>query len=122
VALSELKDHTMVTTPAETHLRRLVESAAAAAGFSLKYSVVVGWLPTMLDHVVAAVGPAIVPCSVLPPKPWRGFEAYPLSEPSLHLSAGIITLNGRYLAPAATALMTLVRNECRTAPQAAAAG
>jgi DNA-binding transcriptional LysR family regulator len=66
------------------------------------------------------VGPAIVPSGVLPPQPWKDFEAYPLTEPALALTVGMITLGGRYLSPAATALANLVREQCRVSPHSRA--
>ncbi|HEY6507437.1 MAG TPA: LysR family transcriptional regulator [Vicinamibacterales bacterium] len=121
VALAELKGETLVTAPPDTIFRRAAETAACAAGFTFKYGVVVGRLPTIIDHVRAGVGPAIAPASVIPQKPWKDFEAYPLTDPALTLSVGIITLRGRYLSPAATALVSLIREQCRTAPHAARA-
>jgi hypothetical protein len=50
---------------------------------------------------------------VLPPKPWKEFDAMALSEPALALSFGLITLPGRYLTPAASSMMALVRERAR---------
>lgn len=113
VGLAELKGEALVSMPNETIFRRSAETAAASLGFSLRYAVIVGRFPTMVDHVRAGVGAAIVPSGVLPPQPWKDFEAYPLSDPALALSVGLITLQGRYLSPAATALANLVREQCR---------
>jgi DNA-binding transcriptional LysR family regulator len=119
VGLHELKGEPLVTVPTDTHVRRSLESSAGAAGFALKYAMVVAQFPTMLSHVQAGVGPAILPLSVLPAKPWREFEAYPLVEPKLVLRVGIITLQGRYLSPATAALVSLIRDRCRDAAPAA---
>jgi len=74
---------------------------------------------TMLEYVKAGIGPSVILRSVLPPKPWKDFDAYPLSEPALALTVGIITLRGRYLSPAATALVSAVRDTCHLATVAA---
>jgi DNA-binding transcriptional LysR family regulator len=120
VGLAELKGEALISMPNETIFRRAAETAAASLGFSIRYAVIVGRFPTMVDHVKAGVGPAIVPSGVLPPQPWKDFEAYPLTEPALALTVGMITLGGRYLSPAATALATLVRDQCKVAPNARA--
>jgi DNA-binding transcriptional LysR family regulator len=113
VGLAELKGEALISMPNETIFRRAAETAATQLGFSIRYAVIVGRFPTMVDHVKAGVGPAIVPSGVLPPQPYKDFEAYPLSEPALSLTVGLITLQGRYLSPAATALAQLVREQCR---------
>jgi DNA-binding transcriptional LysR family regulator len=68
---------------------------------------------SILGHVRAGVGIAVVPEGVLPPQPWKEFEATALSEPALTLSFGLITLPGRYLTPAASSMMALVRERAR---------
>jgi DNA-binding transcriptional LysR family regulator len=68
---------------------------------------------SILGHVRAGVGIAVVPEGVLPPKPWKEFDAMALSEPALALSFGLITLPGRYLTPAASSMMALVRERAR---------
>jgi DNA-binding transcriptional LysR family regulator len=120
VGLAELKGEALVSMPNETIFRRAAETAATSLGFSIRYAVIVGRFPTMVDHVKVGVGPAIVPSGVLSSPPWKDFEAYPLSDPALSLTVGMITLQGRYLSPAATALATLVREQCRVAPHARA--
>ena len=87
--------------------------AAAAAGFNLRYAVTVERLLSVINHVRAGVGVAILPWGVLPPGPWTGFQALTLAEPALSVSVGLITLRGRYLTPAASSMMTLVQEETR---------
>jgi DNA-binding transcriptional LysR family regulator len=94
-------------------LRRVVDGAASNAGISLRYGVTVERLMSILGHVRAGVGIAVVPEGVLPPRPWKEFEATALSEPALTLGFGLITLPGRYLTPAASSMMALVRERAR---------
>ena len=109
VKLSELRDEPLVTPPSDTYLRRLVDGAAAAAGFSLRYAVTVERLLSVTSHVRAGVGIAILPWGVLPPQPWTGFHAAVLAEPPLTVSVGLITLRGRYLTPAASSMIGLIQ-------------
>jgi DNA-binding transcriptional LysR family regulator len=111
VRLAELRDEPLVTPPSDTYLRRLVDGAAAAAGFSLRYAVTVERLLSVTSHVRAGVGIAILPWGVLPPQPWNGFVTAMLVEPTLTVLVGLITLRGRYMTPAATSMMTLIKEE-----------
>jgi DNA-binding transcriptional LysR family regulator len=111
VRLSELRDEPLVSPPSDTYLRRLIDGAATAAGFNLRYAVTVERLLSVINHVRAGVGIAILPWGVLPPPPWIGFHTALLTEPPLTVSAGLISLRGRYLTPAAASLMALIQEE-----------
>jgi DNA-binding transcriptional LysR family regulator len=119
IPLSELRGEAIVAAPPDTEAQRAVDTAAAAAGFALKHQVICTRFYTMLEYVKAGIGPSVILRSVLPPKPWKDFDAYPLSEPALALTVGIITLRGRYLSPAATALVSAIRDTCHLATVAA---
>jgi DNA-binding transcriptional LysR family regulator len=110
VRLAELRDEALVSPPSETYLRRLIDGAAAAAGFTLRYGVTVERLLSVINHVRAGVGIGVLPSGVLP-NPWNGFHAALLVEPSLSVSVGLITSRGRYLTPAASSMMTLISDE-----------
>lgn len=109
VVLEDLREEPLVTPPSDTYLRRLVDGAAAAAGFNLRYAVTVERLLSVINHVRAGVGIAILPWGVLPPAPWDGFQALTLAEPALSVSVGLIALRGRYLTPAASSMMALIQ-------------
>jgi DNA-binding transcriptional LysR family regulator len=70
-------------------------------------------LLSVINHVRAGVGIAILPSGVLPPQPWTGFQTALLVEPTLTVSVGLITLRGRYLTPAASSMMGLIQAETR---------
>jgi DNA-binding transcriptional LysR family regulator len=111
VRLAELRDESLVSPPSETYLRRLIDGAAATAGFTLRYGVTVERLLSVINHVRAGVGIGILPSGVLPHQPWAGFHAAILVEPSLSVSVGLITSRGRYLTPAASSMMALISGE-----------
>jgi DNA-binding transcriptional LysR family regulator len=113
VRLADLRDEPLVSPPSDTYLRRLVDGAAAAAGFSLRYAVTVERLLSVINHVRAGVGIAILPWGVLPLQPWTGFQAVVLVEPALTVSVGLITLRGRYLTPAAASMMSMIQAETK---------
>jgi DNA-binding transcriptional LysR family regulator len=110
LSLQELRDEALVAGPRESYLRRLLDGAAAAGGFNLQYGVTVDRLLSVVHHVCAGVGIGILPEGCLPPMQWgEGFQAIPVGDPPLSVSVGLITLRGRYLTPAASGLLTLVR-------------
>lgn len=109
VRLQELRDEALISPPNDTFLRRLVDGAAANAGLTLQYGVIVERLMSLIGHVRAGVGIAVIPEGVLPPKPWKDIEAAVLVEPSLAVSVGLIMLPSRYLTPAAASMVSLIR-------------
>ena len=125
VKLADLRDEPLVSPPSDTYLRRLIDGAAASAGFAFHYAVTVERLLSVTGHVRAGVGIAILPWGVLPPEshptaqacaagtpePWTGFHAALLVEPALSVSVGLITLRGRYMTPAASSMAALIRGD-----------
>ena len=132
IALSELRDEPLVSGPSESFLRRIIDGGAVASGFSLHYTVTVDRLLTVLHHVCAGVGIGILPEGCLPPMQWgEGFHAMQVSDPPLSVSVGLITLRGRYLTPAASGLVSVIRSKvgkrstdpkCMPIPAAAVVG
>ena len=112
IRLAELKDEPLVSAPNDTFLRRLTDAAAVSAGFNLHYSVTVDRLLSILHHVSAGVAIGILPSGCLPTIQWdEGFHTAQLTEPSLSVAVGLITLRGRYLTPAASGMVSLIREQ-----------
>ena len=112
VRLAELKDEPLVSAPNDTYLRRLVDAAAMSAGFTLHYSVTVDRLLSILHHVSAGVGIGILPSGCLPTSQWgEGFHSAQLTEPALSVAVGLITARGRYLTPAASGMVSMIRDQ-----------
>jgi len=112
IRLAELRDEIMVSAPSDTFLRRMIDAAALSAGFSLHYIVTVDRLMSILHHVSAGVGIGILPSGCLPERQWgEGFHAAQLTEPSLSVAVGLITSRGRYLTPAASGMVSLIREQ-----------
>jgi DNA-binding transcriptional LysR family regulator len=112
IRLADLRDETLISGPSDSYLRRLTDGAAAAAGFQLHYNVTVDRLLTVVHHVCAGVGIGILPKHCLPPFQWgEGFHAALLIEPSLSVSVGLLLLRGRYLTPAASGMVGLIKEQ-----------
>ena len=114
IRLEELRDEILVAPPSNTFTRRLVDDAAASMGITLKYGLIVERLLSLIGHVRAGVGIALIPEEVLPPKPWKDFEALILTEPSLSVSVGFVTLPSRHITPTAAKMMALIREEFKS--------
>jgi DNA-binding transcriptional LysR family regulator len=114
IRLEELRDEMLISPPSNTFIRRLVDDAAANIGVTLNYGLVVERLASLIGHVKAGVGIALIPEEVLPPKPWKDFEALLLTEPALSVSVGFITLPNRHITPAAAKMMSLIRDEFKS--------
>jgi DNA-binding transcriptional LysR family regulator len=111
IRLEELKDEMLLSPPSTAFIRRLVDDAAANVGVTLNYGLIVERLASLIGHVKAGVGIALIPEEVLPPKPWKDFEALLLTEPALSVSVGFISLPNRHITPAAAKMMALIREE-----------
>jgi DNA-binding transcriptional LysR family regulator len=113
IRLTQLRDVPLISPPRESFTRRLVEGAAAAAGFSLRHSVHVPGFPEIIAHVRAGVGAGIVPSGALP-KPLPGeIRARLLSAPALTVPITVFRLAGRQMSPAASSFWSLVVNHLK---------
>ncbi len=110
IRLAELRDETWVSPPSDTYIRRLIDAAASSAGFTLRYGVTVDRMLSVMHHVCAGVGIGLLPRHCLPHIQWgEGFHAALLTEPSLSVQVGLIILRGRYLTPAASGMLALIK-------------
>jgi len=113
IRLAQLRDVPLISPPRDGFTRRLVEGAAAAAGFSLRHAVHVPGFHEVIAHVRAGVGAGFVPSGALP-KPLPGeIRARLLSAPAFAVSITVIRLAGRQLSPAASSFWNLVVNELK---------
>jgi DNA-binding transcriptional LysR family regulator len=113
IRLAQLRDVPLVSPPRESYTRRLVEGAAATAGFSLRHSVHVPGFPEIIAHVRAGVGAGIVPSGALPKPLPAEIRARLLSAPALVIPISMFRLAGRQLSPAASSFWSLVVNQLK---------
>jgi len=99
----------LVSFPPDSRTRRLVDRAAAASGFALRYVMTVNRLPTLIDLVGNGIGLAILPSSEHEVARTHRLISRPLVGPRLASRLGLILLRNRELAPPAAALLTIVR-------------
>jgi DNA-binding transcriptional LysR family regulator len=119
IELSALKDVAMVSFRVGSGSRRLVDAAATTAGFTLRHVVTVSVPLTLLNLVANGVGIAVISGRVWPFAIAANLVSRPLVRPQLLSEIGIIRLRDRELSPAATGLLSLVRERLRVGgPQA----
>jgi len=109
IEFKSLKDVALVSLPIGSGTRRLIDGAAAAAGFTLRHAVTVGLPITVFNPVRRGTGAAIVPAHTLPRWARDDLVARRLVGPSLSSEIGIIRLRERALSPAAQGLLALAR-------------
>ncbi len=111
--LRDLADESVITMPAESGLRRLIDSAAAGAGLRLNYTITLNQFATIYEFIGHGLGVAIVPASVLPPRRDTLLATRPLHTPRIVRRVGILTRPDRRLSPAADGFLTLLRERYR---------
>jgi len=115
VDLRMLRDATWVSFPAESRTRRIVDGAAAAAGFTPRYVMTTNRLATLLALARHGVGLAVVPGSEWSRADTRGLVARPLAGLRGTYRLGVLRLRERELGAAASAVLALIRASQRGA-------
>jgi DNA-binding transcriptional LysR family regulator len=110
-----MRDATLVSLPAESRTRRIIDGAAATAGFSFRHAVTVNQFATLYSFVRNGVGVTIVPDGARPPASDRELVTRALVRPRVSREIGIVRLRERELSPAAAGLLALVKEHLRRA-------
>jgi DNA-binding transcriptional LysR family regulator len=113
IELKVLKDVTLVSLPTDSRTRRIIDGAAATAGFSFRHAVTVNQFATLYSFVRNGVGLTIVPSGARPPANDRGLVSRPLIRPRVSREIGILRFRERELTPAADGLLALVKQRLR---------
>jgi DNA-binding transcriptional LysR family regulator len=109
IELKALKNVTLVSLPSDARTRRILDGAAATAGFSFRHSITVNQFATLYSFVRNGAGLTVVPDLARPLANDRGLISRPLIRPRISREIGIIRFRGRELTPAATGLLALVK-------------
>ena len=113
IELTALRDATLVSLPAESRTRRIIDGAAATAGFAFHHAVIVHQFATLYSFVRNGVGLTIVPEGARPPASDRELVSRALVRPRVSREIGIVRLRERELSPAAAGLLALVKERLR---------
>jgi DNA-binding transcriptional LysR family regulator len=110
LGLAALSAEPLVALPGDSRTQRSIDAAAATAGVSLRQTVVVTQIATLLSFVAAGVGLGIVPQGAVRGTLSRRLRVVQL-EPQLSRRIGLIALREREPTPAASGLLALLRQE-----------
>jgi DNA-binding transcriptional LysR family regulator len=113
IELKALKDAALVSLPTDSRTRRIIDGAAATAGFTFRHVVTVSQFATLYSFVRNGVGLTIVPDRALPPAHDPELVSRPLVRPRVSREIGIVRLRGRDMTPAAAGLLTLLKERLR---------
>jgi DNA-binding transcriptional LysR family regulator len=108
VTLAEVAAFPLVSLPYESRTRRIVDGAAASAGYTLQHVATVTQFATMMSFVRAGVGLAIVPSAAIAGLLGKDLAVLALSKPRLSRDVGLIWLRDRELTPAARGFAAVV--------------
>lgn len=110
IGLPALAGVPLVSFPAESRTRHIVDRAATAAGLSFHYVTTTNRLPTLHELVRNGVGLAVVPKSERPSPDDPDLTSLPLVGQGLSCRVGIMRLGERELTAAAAQFLNVVRN------------
>jgi DNA-binding transcriptional LysR family regulator len=113
IELKALKDATLVSLPTDSRTRRIIDGAAATAGFTFRHVVTVSQFATLYSFVRNGVGLTIVPDRARPPAHDPELVSRPLVRPRVSREIGIVRLRARDMTPAAAGLLTLLKERLR---------
>jgi DNA-binding transcriptional LysR family regulator len=109
VRLAALRGEKLVSLPPESRTRRLLDGAAAAAGFSFGHGIAVNQFATLYALVRAGAGISVVPGGAGPLLADPALVFRPLAAPRLTRQVGVLRLAERLASPAAAGLLAAVR-------------
>ena len=121
IRLVQLRDLPLVSPPRDGYASKLVENAAAAAGFTLRHAVLVPGFPEVFAYVRAGVGVGILPSGAMSAPLSPDVRARLLSAPALSVSVTLIRRAGRHASPAASSFWSLVLEHLQSQQLAAQA-
>lgn len=109
VKLAALRDEKLVSLPPESRTRRLLDGAAAAAGFSLAHGIAVNQFGTLYALVREGAGIGVVPGGAGREQADPGLAFRPLVAPRLLRQVGVLRLAERLPTPSAEGVLAAIR-------------
>lgn len=109
LTLTDIADERLVAMPTEAAARRTLDAVSLAAGVSLNSHFTVGQFTTAFELVSEGLGVAVVPSIFFARPHPADVSSRPLHAPGAVQRLGIITRRDRVLAPAASALLDVLR-------------
>lgn len=113
IELCDLAQVPLVSFPADSRTRRLIESAVTSIGVVLDHSVTVTQFATLVSFVAAGVGAAIVPSGILLQARNAGLETRPIVSPAVSRELGVIWLADREMSPSTVGFFASLQKNMR---------
>lgn len=113
IEFGALKNVPLVSFRLGSDVRRVIDAAASALGFTLNHVVTVGLFLSMANLVAGGVGVGVVPDRPSPYAADPKLVSRPLVKPRLFSEIGVVRLRDRELSPAAAGLLELARKRLR---------
>jgi DNA-binding transcriptional LysR family regulator len=110
--MRELGSETFISFPRESRTRQVADGAASALGITLRYTMTVNRLATLLALVSKGIGLAIVTGSECP-RPSAQFAVRPLAGARFTCRLGVLRPRERELTPAAAIFLVIVQRWLR---------
>ena len=95
IAWEALKNEQLISLPADSRTRRLIDATATTSGFQLRHNITVTQFTSMMQFVADGVGIAIVPEGSLAGALNIGLATRPLVQPKVSRVLGLVTLKER---------------------------
>lgn len=108
-----LKNEQLISLPADSRTRRLIDATATTSGFQLKHNITVTQFTSMMQFVADGVGIAIVPEGSLAGALNIGLATRPLVQPKVSRVLGLVTLKERNSSSFAQAMMQQIEQDWR---------
>lgn len=103
-----LEHQPLVSMPADSQTRRIIDATAVTRGVHLTHAIIVSQINTMMSYIRAGAGIGVVPSASAGGDEADGFVNLEIVDPAISLDVGIVKLHDRDLSPAAAGLLECV--------------
>jgi LysR family transcriptional regulator, carnitine catabolism transcriptional activator len=117
IHLADLRGEPLVCLPPSSNMRRILDGAAANAGFRLDYTITLNTYSALAQFVRRKVGIAILVSTSLPTDPL--LRSLPIDPDEFNGKLALMRLKGRPMSAAATAFEGLIRAHFATLSKSA---
>lgn len=114
VRFDDLQTLALVSLPAGSETRRVLDATAAIRGIRLNHAVTVSHIPTLLSFLRESDSAAVVPSTSVSGLSYPDLRRYPIKAPTIPISIGVVRSAERDLSPAAAGLLQAVQEHWPT--------
>ena len=115
IGVDDLKSEPLISMPPSSNLRRIIDGAAAQAGFRLTYAITVNTYSALAEFVRNGMGVAVLESTSLPDDPL--LLSHPIAPKEFRGTLALMRLEGRPMSAAAVAFQDLVKRHFAAGPR-----